>query len=225
LASNFSVSWLSYINEDFHRAQASPEEMDALWAEGFRHFGTYFFRYNLGFYDRELRGVFPLRIRLADFSFSKSQRRVLRRNRDLRAIIRPASIDEEKHQLFARHKTRFRENAPNSIEDFLSPTPARVPCEGLEAAVYENEKLVAVSFFDVGAESLSSVYAMFEPSITARSLGIFTLLVEINHAVERGKKFFYLGYAYEGNSFYDYKKRFRATEMYDWNSGWKDFEE
>jgi leucyl-tRNA---protein transferase len=219
------MSWLSYINEDFYRAQASPEEMDALWAEGFRHFGTYFFRYNLGFYDREIRSVFPLRIRLADFSFSKSQRRVLRRNRDLRAVVRPASIDAEKRRLFARHKTRFRENAPRSIEDFLSPSPAKVPCEGLEAAVYEDEKLVAVSFFDVGAESLSSVYAMFEPSITWRSLGIFTLLIEINHALELGKKFFYLGYAYEGNSFYDYKKRFRATEMYDWKDGWKNFEE
>lgn len=219
------MSQLSYINEDFFSPQVAPDELDALLAEGWRHFGTYFFRYNLGFHDFEIRRVFPLRIRLADFSFSKSQRRVLRRNLDLQTFVRPIKIDAEKMDLFRRHKTRFKENVPDSLYDFLSPSPASEPCEALETAVYENGKLVAVSFFDVGAKSVSSVYAMFEPTITSRSLGIFTLLVEINYALENGKKFFYQGYAYEGNSFYDYKKRFGATEAYDWNGNWEKFEE
>lgn len=219
------MTQLSYINEDFFRLQVAPAELDALLAEGWRHFGTYFFRYNLGYHDFEIRRVFPLRIRLADFSLSKSQRRVLRRNRELQTLIRPVEIDAEKIALFDRHKARFKDNVPDTIYDFLSAAPAVEPCEAREVAVFENGRLVAASFFDVGAESVSSVYAMFEPTAAARSLGIFTMLVEINFAVEQGKKFFYLGYAYEGNSFYDYKKRFRGTQKYDWNGAWEKFAE
>ena len=82
---------------------------------------------------------------------------------------------------------------------------------------------MAVSYFDVGGEAVSGVYGMFEPEVTDRSLGIFTMLKEIQFAIETGRKFYYLGYAYEGNSFYDYKKRFAATEVYDWASNWVDF--
>ena len=34
-------------------------------------------------------------------------------------------------------------------------------------------------------------------------------------------EFYYHGYAYEGESFYDYKKRFSATEEFDWRGRWQ----
>jgi arginine-tRNA-protein transferase len=215
----------SFINEEFYSLQASPEQMDALWNHGWRHFGAHFFRYNLGFYENEIRRVIPLRIRLADFKFSKSQRRVFNKNTDLETVIRPARIDAEKEDLFERHKRRFKSGVPDSIYDFLSDEPASVPCETVEVCVFANEKLVAVSFLDLGRESVSSIYAMFEPSEEKRGLGILTMLLEIRYAIENGKKFYYSGYAYEGNSYYDYKKRFSALESFDWEGGWEKFEE
>ena len=47
------------------------------------------------------------------------------------------------------------------------------------------------------------------------------MLKEIEFAQENGKEFYYQGYAYEGESFYDYKKRFRGTEVFDWKGNWK----
>jgi len=213
----------SFINEEFFAFQKSPAEMDALWQGGWRHFGVHFFRYNLGFYEYEIRRVLPLRIRLADFKFSKSQRRVFNKNKDLETIIRPAEIDAEKESLFHRHKRRFKSGTPDSIYNFLSDEPASVPCRTLEICVFERGKLVAASFLDVGNESVSSVYGMFEPSEERRSPGILTMLLEIRYALENGKKFYYSGYAYEGNSFYDYKKRFSALECFDWNGVWEKF--
>lgn len=215
----------SFINEEFFSFQASPGEMDALWADGWRHFGTHFFRYNLGFYEYEIRRVLPLRVRLADFKFSKSQRRVFNKNKDLEAVVRPVQIDAEKESLFARHKRRFKSGAPVSIYDFLSGEPDVVPCEALEISVFEQGKLVAASFFDVGREAISSIYGMFEPAEERRSLGILTMLLEIRYALANGKKFYYSGYAYEGNSFYDYKKRFSALESFEWNGNWTNFSE
>jgi arginyl-tRNA--protein-N-Asp/Glu arginylyltransferase len=61
---------------------------------------------------------------------------------------------------------------------------------------------------------------MFDPDLPGRSLGILTMLKVIEFTIESGKEFYYQGYAYEGSSFYDYKKRFRGTESYDWNRNW-----
>jgi leucyl-tRNA---protein transferase len=213
----------SYINEEFYTSQVSSEQTDVLLAEGWRHFGEHFYRYNLGYYKYDIRTVYALRVNLEKFSFSKNQRRVLRRNQDLRTVIRPIEVSEEKEALFDCHKQRFEYGVPDSLYDFLSYEPATVPCEGLEVCCYRDKELLAAAFFDVGKEAISSVYAMFNPEETARSLGILTMLLEINYAYQSGKKFYYHGYAYEGNSFYDYKKRFRGLESYDWNGRWTDF--
>jgi leucyl-tRNA---protein transferase len=213
-----------FINEEFYTLSVSPQQLDALLASGWRHFGEQFFRYNINFYNGEMRRVLPLRIRPANFEISKSQRRVLKKNQDLRIVFRPIEITPEKEDLFERHKQRFDHAVPDSLYDFLSFEPANVPCEALEVAVYKDKKLLAASFFDVGATAVSAVYAMFDPTEISRSLGIFTMLLTIKHASKNGKTFYYPGYAYEGNSFYDYKKRFSALEEFDWNGNWKKFE-
>ena len=213
----------SYINQYFYTAQVGPEKIDELWANGWRHFGEYFFRYNLGFNNYEIQTVIPLRIKLGDFAFSKSQRRILKKNADLKIIIRPIEITAEKEELFERHKLRFNQGIPESLFTFLSHTPAEIPCEGLEFCVYKDGKLLAVSFLAVGSNSVSAIYAMFEPTELKRGLGIFTMLLEIDFAVKTEKTFYYQGYCYEGESFYDYKKRFSGLEKFDWQGNWNEF--
>ncbi len=212
-----------FINEEFYTPQISPQHLDTLLANGWRHFGEYFFRYNVGFCERELRRVLPLRIRLANFTLSKSQCRILKKNQDLQTIVRPIEITPEKEILFEEHKKRFNHSVPDSIYDFLSDTPAEVPCKALEICVFSPEQLLAASFFDVGAAAVSGIYAMFDTREKSRSLGIYTMLLVIAYALENDKTFYYPGYAYEGNSFYDYKKRFSALETFNWNGSWKNF--
>jgi leucyl-tRNA---protein transferase len=214
----------TFINEDFVADAVSPTQLDDHLANGWRHFGTHFFRYNLAVYSEEIRRVIPLRIRLSEFSLSKSQSRVMRKNADMRTEVRPIRITAEVEDLFERHKLRFKQNAPDSLYTFLSNDPATKPCEALELAVYDRDKMVATSFFDVGGSALSGVYAVFDPHDSNRSLGIFTMLKEIEFAIEGGKQFYYQGYCYSGESFYDYKKRFRGTEGFDWNGAWERLE-
>ena len=212
---------ITFINEEFHSDKIDPSQLDELLAQGWRHFGTQFFRYSLGIHEFDIRRVIPLRVRLEQFSLSKSQRRILNRNQDASVEIRPIEITDEAMYLFDRHKRRFSLGVPNSIYDFLSEEPASVPCEALEVSVRLDGSLVAASYFDVGERSVSAVYGMFHPEFPRRSLGIFTMLHEIEYARANGKEIYYQGYAYEGNSFYDYKKRFRGTESFDWYGNWK----
>jgi arginyl-tRNA--protein-N-Asp/Glu arginylyltransferase len=211
---------LSPINEYFLADNVRPEDMDMLWAEGWRHFGVYFFRYSTAPHDGALCHVTPLRIRLAEFSLSRSQKRILKNNKDLRVVIRDAVLDSEREQLFDRHRKRFRDNVPDSLRDFMSDVPASVPCRSQEICAYKDERLLAMSFLDIGATATSAVYAAFEPEESKRSLGIFTMLCAIAHSRSLGCDYYYHGYAYHEPSLYDYKKRFSGLEYFDWSSGW-----
>lgn len=210
-----------FINEEFHSKAVAPDQLDLLLSDGWRHFGTHFFRYNLNLNNEQIVRVIPLRIRLADFHISRSQLRVLRRNKDLGIEYAPIEITDEIERLFDRHKLRFDHGVPTSVYDFLSPEAANYPTYGYQISARTAEgRLLAISFFDVGVESVSAIYGCFDPDETRRSLGIFTMLKVIEHSISLGKMFYYHGYAYDEPSFYDYKKRFSGIEAFDWAGNW-----
>src|SRR5918911_1755924 len=97
---------------------AAPGRMDELWAEGWRHFGPIFFRYRRWPYAGRSLTVTPLRMELARFGPSRSQRRVLARNRDLRVEVRPTALDAETRRMFEAHRRRFRTDVPDSLDNF-----------------------------------------------------------------------------------------------------------
>lgn len=222
----FDDDWQSmHIVQACQLYRATPAMMDAFWADGWRHFGEKFFRDMFSTVGNRFYLVLPLRIDVECCVLSKSQRRALRKNADVQVVIDRAQITAEKRELFTLHKERFRDNVPDSLRDFLSPVPSLVPCTTYECCVYDNGHLIAVSFFDVGATACSSVYAIFHPSASHRSLGIFTLLQELRYAQEMGKQYLYLGYAHRETSHYDYKKQFSATEFYNWQGAWLPLQE
>ena len=213
------------INEAFSAGVVPPPIMDRLWADGWRHFGPQFFRYSIApAPDGSLAVIRPLRLALDRFVPSKSQRRVLRRNADTEVGVVPARVDDEAISLFFRHRERFRHNAPDSLGDFIgSANPATEPCECVCVEVRLEARLIALSYLDCGHEAVSSVYAMFDPDHAWRSLGIFTLLKEIEWARGNGRHWLYPGYATAGPGIYDYKKSFAPLEHFDWASGsWRE---
>lgn len=215
------MSFTAMIHDQGILASAPPELMDHLWSQGFRHFGRQFFRYNLDLSDKGLLNhILPLRIVLDDFTPSRSQRRVMKRNADLAVEIGPAVVNESREALFFRHRERFTSNVPDTLRVFLpEENPATAPCDCREVRLLENDRLLAVSYLDCGAEAVSSVYAMFEPDAAARSPGILTMLEEIDFARRTGRRFLYPGYATLEPSHYDYKKSFAGLQAYDWKSG------
>lgn len=209
-----------YINEDFKCSSVTPAEHDRLLAHGWRHFGQHFFRYNLELYNGEIQLVIPLRIRLSDHRLSASQERVLRKNSDVEVSVGPVNVSAEVIDLFSRHKRRFKAHIPKSIYTFLAKPPDDEPCETRQLSVRLGDRLLAAGFFDIGDRSVSAIYTTFDPDETHRGLGIFTILKELEFAAAKGKELYYLGYSYNGHSFYDYKKRFHGTEAFDWNAAW-----
>ena len=200
--------------------RAGPGRMDELWAEGWRHFGEVFFRYRRWRYGGRTLDITPLRVDLERFAPSRSQRRVAARNRDLRVEVRPTVLDAELRAMFDAHKRRFREDAPRSLRTFLSYAPSEVPCRNETVCVYAGARLVAAHFLDVDVEATSAVYAMFDPAESRRSLGVYTMLLAIEHSRRTGRRHYYPGYGTREPSPYDYKRNFAGLEEYDWRGGW-----
>jgi arginine-tRNA-protein transferase len=199
---------------------AEPEVMDGLWAEGWRHFGPVFFRYRRWRHEGRSLTITPLRVDLSRFAPSRSQRRVVARNRDLRVEVQPTALDAETHEMFEAHRRRFRADVPDSLHNFLSHAPSEVPCRNETIRVYAGARLVAAHFLDIGGEANSSVYSMFDPSESRRSLGVYTILLAVELSNRLGCRHYYPGYATREPSPYDYKKNFDGLEEYDWRGGW-----
>ena len=212
------------MNEGFVCERLSPAQLDALLASGWRHFGRSFFRYDRLVQEGRTFHVLPLRLPLAAFSPSRSQRRVLRRNGDLSLRVVPAFVDDAAETLFERHKTRFEKNVPESLHSFVSERPERVPCPCACLCLHQRGRLVGLSYLDLGEAGSSSVYQMFEPDEERRSLGVLMILLAIRVSAELGKSLYYPGYAYREPSHYDYKKRFAGLCGYDWRGEWRGLE-
>jgi arginine-tRNA-protein transferase len=204
--------------ESFLSEKLPPRELDALLAEGWRHVGNCFYRKSLDEYDNQSFTVLPLRIDLEGFTPSKSQRRILRRNLDLEVRIGRFVIDDERDRLFQIHAKRFSFAQPDCLENFLGYyTEEDIPCRVHEISVRDPEgRLLAASYVSIGEVSHSSIYAMFDPTESSRSLGNATILWEIEAARAAGCRWLYPGYAHVESSFYDYKKRFCPLQWYDW---------
>jgi hypothetical protein len=95
-----------------------------------------------------------------------------------------------------------------------------------EINIYDEGKLIAFSFFDVGITSMASIIGIFDQQYSSCSLGIYTMLLEMEYAKSMQFKYYYPGYvAYEPSQF-NYKLRLADSfEFYDWYSKrWISFE-
>lgn len=207
-----------------------PETLDGLLADGWRILSKGFVRHSHALLDESafpsddnwVRTI-PVRIRLDQFRPSKSQRQVMRRNSDLHVSIQPIQVDADKHLLFNKHYLN-RFDKLYALNVFLRPNSAVSPCEGIEFNVWKDGRLIAYSTMHLGREGVSSTYAFYDPDESRRSLGVFTMLLEINYAIQQEKAFFYPGYVYNKPSKMDYKRNFFGMEYFDWKGKWMPFE-
>ena len=200
----------------FTTAKMSLNEWELHLALGWRHNGRLFFRVSTDFDENGNKlNILPIRYRLSEFEMSKSQRKIWRQNQDLTFKLVPLSIRDEMHFMFDQHTVRFKYNVPHSIFDFVSPIPNE-PFPTYQFEIYKHDKLIACTFVDIVDHSLSSTYAMFDLEESKRSLGIFSMLLEMAYGVAYKKDFHYPGYAFLQPSHMDYKKQFAGAEYFDW---------
>lgn len=165
----------------------------------------------------------PVRIDIAGFQYSRSMRRVLARNADLVAEIRPAHPTQEQYQLFSRY-LEARHNDGEMVgmgpQDYASMV-ADSPIDTRMIEFRDRQRnLIAACLTDWSGDGISAVYSFFTPERAQASLGTFVVLRLLELARQAGLPYLYLGYWVEGSQKMDYKRRFQPLEYYG-SDGWQ----
>jgi arginine-tRNA-protein transferase len=192
----------------------SAADLDRLLALGHRRSGRIFYRPGCpgGCLD-----CTPLRVPVAQFRPTRSQRRVAARGaRAFRVAIRPAGFDEETYEVYRRHHARISPGEePAGVDDYRwSFVESCVDTRFVEYRV--DGRLAAVSVLDIGRRAASSVYVSWDPAFAALGPGTYSALWEIDRARREGLDFYYLGYWIGACPQLAYKDRFGPHQVYDW---------
>ncbi len=185
---------------------------DSLTASGFRRAGALIFRPHCD----TCNACIATRIAVPDFKPSRSQRRVLSVNADLKVSQSPARFSTEVFGLYRRylsdrHPSGGMDNpSREDFENFLLSQWSRTFFMEMRL----DEKLLGVAVTDRMSSGLSAVYTFFDPDYASRSLGTFSILSQIRLARELRAHYLFLGYWIEGHEKMDYKTRFQPMEVF-----------
>ena len=184
-------------------------------AEGYRRLGSIFYR-NV---CRKCSDCIPLRLETERFSPSRSQRRTLKNNRDIRLeILSPAVITSEKIDLYQRYlDSKHSGKGDKEIRDYetvLSNIHYGY-AHTIEMDYYYGDKLIGVGIVDEAEDSLSSNYFYYDTAYLDRRPGVFSILEEIFLARVMKKKYYYLGFYLEKTAKMSYKRFFRPNQIYE----------
>jgi len=165
----------------------------------------------------------PVRIDIAHFKPSRSLRKVLARNTDLTAEIRPAHPTQEQYQLFSRYLD-MRHNDGEMVgmgpQDYASMI-ADSPIDTRMIEFRDSQRnLIAACLTDWSSDGISAVYSFFAADRVRDSLGSFVVLRLIDLARQAGLPYLYLGYWVKGSQKMDYKRRFQPLQRYG-PDGWQ----
>lgn len=188
-------------------------EIDLLFATGWRKFGLLFFRPVC----TSCRKCIPVRIPVGDVVFSKSQRRVMRKNRNTVVRFGRLKCSDELFSIYKEH-SNVRFNKDVTFEEFKDNL-CNSACPSLLSQYYVDDILVGAGFLDRSSEALSSVYFIFKQSAESLSLGNYSILRELQYVREIGLRYYYLGYFIKGCTTMEYKNHFFPCEHFNWESG------
>ncbi|PIB24576.1 arginyltransferase [Amylibacter kogurei] len=190
---------------------------DALSKQGFRRSQNVLYRPSCA----NCAACLSARIRVADFKPRNSQKRIMRKNRDLMREAHTAWATDEQYDLFKDYlETRHADGGMADMDMFefaamVEETPVQTRIiEYFEDAPNARRKLQAASLTDILDDGLSMVYSFFNPERSGKSPGTHMILDHIALAQEMGLDYVYLGYWVPGSPKMDYKAKFSGLEVY-----------
>lgn len=206
----------------------AAELNDALSRIGFRRSQSVAYRPSCA----DCSACVSVRVVADEFRPNSTQKRVIKRNRDLEVTAcRPWSTDEQfqllRRYLAARHPGGGMSNMDEmDYADMVEQTPVntqlieyREPRQGFTPG-----RLVGACLTDRQGDGLSMIYSFYDADEAERpSLGSYIIMDHILRARGAGLPYVYLGYWVEGSRRMAYKARYQPVEKLG-PDGWARFE-
>ncbi len=177
---------------------------------GWRRFGEFFLRPCCA----NCNECKSIKIDVKNFTFSKSQRRVIRKNRNTKIYIGSPTITLKHIALYNKFH-RFQQKKKGwkhrdiSIRHYQDSFVDGAGDFGKEVLYFINDKLVGVDLIDMVDDGISSIYFFYDPDYRKYSLGVYSLLTQIKMAKEKNLKWIYLGYYVKDCNSLNYKDKYR----------------
>ncbi len=218
---------MSVFAEKHYPESVLGKDLDEYLARGWYRMGQSIFTTHFLCFGDQLYSAIWARLPLEGFSYRKSQRKLMRRNGEQFTIsYGPIEITTEKEILYQRYKRHFRGHIARSLAESLLDDEDYHTFKTIEVRIHLGDRLVGLSFFDVGKDSAASILGVYDPDFSSSSLGYYTMLLEMDYCLEHGLKYYYPGYVVPGYERFDYKLRIGPVEYLQLGSGlWVDYDQ
>ena len=203
----------------FHSDIVDKNQLDVLLSQGWRHFGGLFFRP----YCRDCARCEALVIIADEFVPSKSQKRVFNKNADLSCEYSLLEFDKEHLDLINSFQKERALKKGWPLEVYTESSYRHAFMGGSEwtkeIQIRDSQgKLIGISIVDVGHESQSSVYFYSDPSESHRSLGTYSILIEVEWAKSDNRQAVYMGLWNDKAMSLAYKTKFGPSHHFPYQN-------
>ncbi|MFT4675482.1 MAG: arginyl-tRNA--protein-N-Asp/Glu arginylyltransferase [Reinekea sp.] len=184
---------------------------EQLTQAGFRRSGKHLFRPDC----KTCHACIPSRVPIQDFKKKKSQQRILKKNQDIQVSVQPCVFRQADYDLFERYIAERHADgemfpaSETTYSDFLAINNEF----SFQLHLTLDDRLVGVAVTDHLHSGLSAIYTFFDPDLDKRSLGVFSILSQIQLAQQWGLPYLYLGYWVPGCRKMQYKTQYQPTEL------------
>ena len=181
---------------------------------GWRRFGSMFFRPVCA----DCQACESFKIDVKNFEFSKSQRRILRKNENMKIVMQKPQVTSAHLNLFEKYHEHMKEKRDWSHETTTSRHYYASFVHGHEDFGYEvlyfvDNSLVGVDLIDILPNGISSIYFYYDPDFSKYSLGTFSMLKQVQIAQDNNLDWIYMGYYVKGCQSLEYKSRYKPYHV------------
>lgn len=190
--------------------QCSAQMTQELIERGYRRFGRMYFRPVCS----DCEECQSIKIDVENYSFSKSEKRVIKKAKEIEIYTQKPSLSQEHLNLFESYHLHMQSKKNWNYQKTTPDHYYHSFVDGHEDYGYEilyffEDELIGVDLIDILEDGISSIYFYYNPDYSHFSLGKLSLLQQISIAKEANKKWIYLGYYVEECSSLNYKANYK----------------